>query len=59
MGEEVWKEVFLHEDHSFKTFHTHSEIEVNGTEGGTELTKISCIYFLKSGCTVRLIKMGR
>ena len=33
MGEEVWKEVFLHEDHSFKTFHTHCEIEVTGTEG--------------------------
>lgn len=54
MGKEV-----LHEDHSFKTFHTHSETEVTVTEGGTELNKVSCIYFLKSGCTDRLIKIGR
>lgn len=48
MGDEVIE--VGHEDHSSKTFHEKNQRLVTVAEGAQSWTKLSCAYFLKSGC---------
>ena len=54
MGEEAWKEVFLHEDHSLKTFHT--EWNRGDCDWGGHRVEQSFLYLLfKDKCEINVI----